>query len=96
MSALEYLAENRDDGQQAFNCLSDLLYKIECDAMRGMPLQSNHREWSEGNYPAEHDAGRSYIRAKVNKLERLANLAPLLASRNFPNNDSRFDAAHTI
>jgi hypothetical protein len=47
-SALDYLAPDyglERSEERAFERLSRLTYKIECEANRGTPLMSNHREW---------------------------------------------------
>lgn len=62
MGALDYLSQNRDDEEGAFEVLSDLVYKIGAEAKRGTPLLcADGREWIEGSFSAEFLVARDYI-----------------------------------
>jgi len=73
-SALHYLdGHSKGDERKAFSRLSDLVWKIESEAMRGTPLQTNRpsgREWAEGSFPEAFLTAREYVRKEMERQER--------------------------
>jgi hypothetical protein len=69
-NALNYLQKERCDKERAFSQLLALVGKIEAEAGRGTPLQSNYGEWREGGYPQELLAAREYVVRKMERQER--------------------------
>lgn len=68
-AALDYLNGEHDE-QGAFEALSSLVYKIDCEEKRGTPLQSQDRTWSSDDSPTEYHAAKAYMTEQMERVER--------------------------
>jgi hypothetical protein len=66
--ALDCVDESCIDPLSLDEAIARLVFKIKVEAGKGRPLQSKHRIWQEGSYPAEFLAARDYIRKQDDLL----------------------------
>jgi hypothetical protein len=90
-SALQYVRSGNRDEEEAFDLLSHVVSKIETTAWRGMPLSKNGHDWSDGSYPAEHDAARAYLDEAAKKSP-----FPDMTDKEWIEYEAQFNASKTI
>jgi hypothetical protein len=69
-SACNYVGHSRPNGQEAFEKLSALLWKIEAEVARETPLRSNVRGWEADTFPKEYLVARSYVDEEMARWEQ--------------------------